>query len=82
MTVHRNRSFTTLDMDNDLASGDNLAQTCHGAWWYTDYCYHTAFRLDGSNLNGLYTHGSARDKGLFFDDLLEIRYVEMKIRPV
>ncbi|XP_071836895.1 fibrinogen-like protein A [Apostichopus japonicus] len=81
MANHRNQTFTALDRDNDRHSSYNLAQYCHGAWWYGIYCYYYY-----ANLNGLYTAGSTYYKSIFWYDLpgssSNIKYAEMKIRPV
>ena len=82
MANHRNESFTTYNRDNDRHSTYNLAQYCHGAWWHPNYCYCNHY----SNLNGLYTSGSTSYKSIYWYNLpgshYNIKYSEMKIRPV
>ena len=78
LSHHRNRSWSTLDQDNDEWDG-NCARTRHGAWWYVT-CYH-------SNLNGRYRHrtGSSHAYGMSWrawkgqKNLL--KRTEMKLRP-
>ncbi|XP_071836892.1 fibrinogen-like protein A [Apostichopus japonicus] len=82
MAYHRNQTFTTFNRDNDRHSSYNLAQFCHGAWWHGSYCYNNYY----SNLNGLYTAGSTTYKSIYWYNLpgssYNIKYAEMKIRPV
>ncbi|XP_071836886.1 fibrinogen-like protein A [Apostichopus japonicus] len=82
MANHRNQTFTTFNRDNDRHSSYNLAQYCYGAWWHGTYCYCDY----NSNLNGLYTAGSTTSKSMYWCNLpgssYNIKYAEMKIRPV
>ncbi|XP_046861326.1 ryncolin-1-like [Xenia sp. Carnegie-2017] len=50
LSAHKNKSFTTIDSDNDTDGGGNCAVNAKGAWWYY-YCY-------DSNLNGYYYQGN------------------------
>lgn len=78
MNEHINKKFTTKDQDNDDHTTKNCAVDKTGAWWYT--------RCGTANLNGDYD-------GTFTDSiyvrnkdteehLYNIRYTEMKVRPV
>ncbi|KAG8453256.1 hypothetical protein GDO86_000041 [Hymenochirus boettgeri] len=78
LSYHKNRPFTTKDVDND-SSSSNCAVIIKSAWWYGD-CHH-------SNLNGKYLggqHSSNADginwklgKGYNYS----YKVTEMKFRP-
>ncbi|PIK42966.1 hypothetical protein BSL78_20176, partial [Apostichopus japonicus] len=79
LSSHRKDAFSTVDRDNDIADSTNCAVTNHGAWWYKSCAT--------SNLNGNYM--AANDDGessIKWHDLpggqYNIKYTEMKIRPV
>ncbi|PIK47566.1 tenascin [Apostichopus japonicus] len=84
LEYHRNRAFSTYDRDNDGHSHVECAVTYHGTWWYK-YCHY-------SNLNGDYhavednPDRSKRGVSITWKFLPEysynIKYTEMKIRPV
>ena len=76
---HNNRSFTTMDRNNQIQGGGNCAITYQGAWWYNN-CY-------SSNLNGIYLRDGVIDlRGIvwfFWKDTNEsLKRVEMKIRAI
>ncbi|KAG7524890.1 tenascin-N isoform X1 [Solea senegalensis] len=76
MTYHQDRSWTTIDSDNDLALG-NCALTHRGAWWYKN-C-HLA------NLNGKWgdnRHSLGVNWEPWKGHLTTLDFTEMKIRPV
>ncbi|XP_071837570.1 fibrinogen-like protein A isoform X1 [Apostichopus japonicus] len=84
LEYHRNQAFSTYDRDNDIYKGGNCAVMYHGAWWYNN-CHR-------SNLNGDYHTVEDNPNqgyrgvsiswrfptGWYFN----IKYTEMKIRPV
>ncbi|XP_038061321.1 fibrinogen-like protein A [Patiria miniata] len=49
-SIHNRSPFSTMDHDNDLASGLNCAEYHKGAWWFGPYICLV------SNLNGNYHH--------------------------
>ncbi|PIK35170.1 fibrinogen-like protein A [Apostichopus japonicus] len=86
LSNHLNHSFTTYDSDNDNNINGNSAEFCRGAWWYSGNCQN----VDGdlSNLNGMYFPGSSGFMSIYWDDIdggsghqINLKYVEMKIRP-
>ena len=69
--------FSTKDVDNDIASGSNYAQTWHGAWWIRG-CF-------DSHLNGEYNLGQINqiNKGIiwyyFKGSFYSYKVTEMKV---
>ena len=69
--------FTTKDVDNDIHSARNCAQTWHGAWWFRQ-CHL-------SHLNGEYLGGRhiQQGKGIISDDFkggyYSYKVTEMKV---
>ena len=49
LATHNGRSFSTVDVDNDLSATVHCAQRHKGGWWYKD-CF-------DSNLNGVWYAG-------------------------
>ncbi|XP_071837498.1 fibrinogen-like protein A [Apostichopus japonicus] len=78
LSSHLNSSFSTFDRDNDIAADSNCADSNHGAWWYKSCA--------NSNLNGNYTAADNDTSSIYWLDLpgglYNIKYTEMKIRPV
>ncbi|PIK33933.1 tenascin [Apostichopus japonicus] len=78
LSSHRNSAFSTFDRDNDKAGGTSCAAICHGAWWYKKCAL--------SNLNGDYMAANDAQSSIYWYDLpggqYNIKYTEMKIRPV
>lgn len=83
--------FSTHDQDNDISSSYHCATNHRGGWWYvTDggigHCYRSSagYRCSDSNLNGNFGENGAH--GVFWRGLpgsyCNVRYTEMKIRPV
>ncbi|XP_071837493.1 fibrinogen-like protein A isoform X1 [Apostichopus japonicus] len=77
LSSHLNSAFSTFDRDNDIADSTNCAVTNHGAWWYKNCAT--------SNLNGNYM-ATDDESSIKWHDLpggqYNIKYTEMKIRPV
>ncbi|XP_071837606.1 fibrinogen-like protein A isoform X1 [Apostichopus japonicus] len=78
LSFHLNYAFSTFDRDNDESYSIHCADSNHGAWWY-NVCA-------TSNLNGDYMAANDALSSIFWLDLPEgqynIKYTEMKIRPV
>ncbi|XP_071837490.1 fibrinogen-like protein A [Apostichopus japonicus] len=79
LSSHLNYAFSTFDRDNDIAAGStNCAATNHGAWWYKSCAE--------SNLNGDYMAADNDKSSIRWLELpggdYNIKYTEMKIRPV
>ncbi|XP_071830429.1 fibrinogen-like protein A [Apostichopus japonicus] len=79
LSTHRNSAFSTFDRDNDKAVGStNCAISRHGAWWYKNCAE--------SNLNGDYMAADDALSSIQWYFLpgghYNIKYTEMKIRPV
>ncbi|XP_071837520.1 fibrinogen-like protein A isoform X3 [Apostichopus japonicus] len=84
LEYHRHQAFSTYDRDNDNNKAGNCAETYHGAWWYK-HCHR-------SNLNGDYhavddnpeqgKRGVSITWKFLPGDSHNIKYTEMKIRPV
>ncbi|XP_071837053.1 fibrinogen-like protein A [Apostichopus japonicus] len=78
LSYHLNDAFSTFDRDNDIFSSTNCAVIFHGAWWYK-YCA-------ASNLNGNYMAADDDRSSIRWYNLPggwnNIKYTEMKIRPV
>ncbi|XP_071837560.1 fibrinogen-like protein A isoform X4 [Apostichopus japonicus] len=79
LEYHRNQAFSTYDRDNDNNNAGNCAVTFQGAWWYKNCHY--------SNLNGDY-HAVDNQPAVSITwsylpgNSHNIKYTEMKIRPV
>lgn len=39
LSIHRGKSFSSQDRDNDISSSENCAVTFTGGWWYSN-CHH------------------------------------------
>ncbi|PIK50994.1 hypothetical protein BSL78_12123 [Apostichopus japonicus] len=78
LSFSRNSAFSTFDRDNDKAGGTSCAAIYHGAWWYKSCAV--------SNLNGDYMAADDALSSIHWYDLpgghYNIKYTEMKIRPV
>ncbi|XP_071836404.1 ficolin-1-like isoform X2 [Apostichopus japonicus] len=78
LSYHLNSAFTTFDRDNDKADSTNCADILHGAWWYKSCA--------NSNLNGDYMAADNDGSSIYWYFLpgghYNIKYTEMKIRPV
>ncbi|KAG8447447.1 hypothetical protein GDO86_014798 [Hymenochirus boettgeri] len=75
LSYHKNRPFTTKDVDND-SSSSNCAVSWKAAWWYHE-CHH-------SNLNGEYA-STVESAGINWKSGRGFKYsykvTEMKFRP-
>ncbi|PIK37290.1 putative tenascin-N isoform X1, partial [Apostichopus japonicus] len=78
LSYHLNFAFSTFDRDNDNAGSTNCAVEHHGAWWYKSCA--------SSNLNGNYMAADDALSSIYWYYLpggrFNIKYTEMKIRPV
>ncbi|XP_071837497.1 fibrinogen-like protein A isoform X5 [Apostichopus japonicus] len=78
LSYHLNYAFSTFDRDNDKADSTHCADSHHGAWWYKSCAL--------SNLNGDYMAADGAQSSIHWYDLpggrSNIKYTEMKIRPV
>ncbi|PIK58778.1 tenascin, partial [Apostichopus japonicus] len=78
LSYHLNSAFSTFDRDNDKAGGTSCAAIYHGAWWYKKCAL--------SNLNGDYMAANDAQSSIYWYGLpggsTNIKYTEMKIRPV
>ncbi|XP_071837510.1 ryncolin-1-like isoform X2 [Apostichopus japonicus] len=84
LEYHRNQAFSTNDRDHDKFKYMNCAKKYQGAWWYKNCHY--------SNLNGDYHAADDNPKqdkrGVSISwkflpgNYYNIKYTEMKIRPV
>ncbi|XP_071837542.1 fibrinogen-like protein A isoform X5 [Apostichopus japonicus] len=78
LSIHLNFAFSTFDRDNDNTGSINCADILHGAWWYKNCAT--------SNLNGNYMAADDDISSINWYDLPggrnNIKYTEMKIRPV
>ncbi|XP_071853771.1 fibrinogen-like protein A isoform X1 [Apostichopus japonicus] len=78
LSYHLNSAFSTFDRDNDDTGRTNCAVERHGAWWYKSCA--------NSNLNGDYMTADGDRSSIQWYDLpgsqFNIKYTEMKIRPV
>ncbi|XP_071840829.1 fibrinogen-like protein A isoform X1 [Apostichopus japonicus] len=78
LSNHRNCSFSTFNKDNDESGSTHCAVERHGAWWYKSCAT--------SNLNGDYMAADDNESSIHWYDLpgglYNIKYTEMKIRPV
>ncbi len=77
MAYHRNRPFSTAEVDNDAWSS-NCAVSRGGPWWY-GVCQH-------SDLNGRYLKAAGdAHQGItwngFKGNSYSLKFAEMKIRP-
>ncbi|XP_071837488.1 uncharacterized protein [Apostichopus japonicus] len=75
--THLHTNFSTFDQDNDRHTGENCAFTRRGAWWYK--------QCGRYNLNGDYNAANKNASIRWFEmpgGRRNIKYVEMKIRPV
>ncbi|XP_055864889.1 ficolin-1-like isoform X2 [Biomphalaria glabrata] len=75
LTVHNNMFFSTFDRDNDVYRETNCAESCLGAWWYTN-CIR-------SNLNGQWgstLYGKGMNWGQLTGYNNSVSFSEMKIR--
>ncbi|GFR71802.1 tenascin-R [Elysia marginata] len=74
LAVHRGKSFTTFDQDNDEWSG-NCAVQYTGAWWY-EHCH-------DSNLNGKWAQNANKGpRWGHFSGANAVSFTEMKIRKI
>ncbi|PIK50958.1 putative angiopoietin-related protein 2-like, partial [Apostichopus japonicus] len=78
LSNHRNCSFSTFNKDNDESGSTHCAVESHGAWWYKSCAT--------SNLNGDYMTADDAASSIHWHELpvglYNIKYTEMKIRPV
>ena len=76
--VPNGQRFSTFDEDNDPSVLSNCALAKKGGWWYNQ-CYHC-------HLNGLFGEAHGDDKHMSWipwkGNVGDIKFVEMKIRPV
>ncbi|XP_071830434.1 fibrinogen-like protein A isoform X2 [Apostichopus japonicus] len=78
LSSHLNSAFSTFDRDNDKSNSVHCAVRRHGAWWYKSCA--------ASNLNGDYMAADDDASSIHWQELpggeYNIKYTEMKIRPV
>lgn len=94
---NRGKSFSTRGRDNDECGDFYCAEKHRSGWWHSDYrcswchgiiCSH--FHYAGSchsicteeNLNGDYNGGNGQRIFSYYQYNCNLRYVEMKIRPI